>query len=44
MIQEQLPAPGPDTLILVCGPPPMCKAQENNLKSLKYTDDNVFIY
>ncbi|KAJ1460937.1 hypothetical protein M885DRAFT_433240 [Pelagophyceae sp. CCMP2097] len=37
MIQKQLPAPGPGTLVLMCGPPPMvqyaCKA---NLDKLGY--------
>jgi len=44
MISEQMPKPAADTLILVCGPPPMCKAQEGNLKALGYTDDQIFIY
>ena len=26
LVQQQLPPPGPDSLIMVCGPPPMMKA------------------
>jgi len=44
MIKDRMPPPAADTLILVCGPPPMCKGQENNLKALGYSEDSVFIY
>jgi cytochrome-b5 reductase len=44
MIRANLPGPASDTLILVCGPPPMCKFMETNLKSLNYTEDMYFIY
>jgi len=38
MIQEHLPAPGPDTLVLMCGPPPMIKfACQQNLDKLGYS-------
>ena len=39
MIRERLPAPGPETLILMCGPPPMIKfACLPNLEKLQYTE------
>ena len=40
MIASQLPAPGPDTQILMCGPPPMIKfACLPSLTKLGYTED-----
>lgn len=37
MIQECLPAPSPESLILMCGPPPMVKfACRQNLEALQY--------
>jgi cytochrome-b5 reductase len=43
MISAHLPPPGDDTLILMCGPPPMVKfACIENLKKLGYTDDMMF--
>ena len=37
MIQSHLPPPGPDTLILACGPPPMIKfAVAPNLDKLGF--------
>ena len=40
MIKEHLPPPGPDTQILMCGPPPMIKyACLPNLQKLGYTED-----
>jgi len=44
MIAEQLVGPGPETMVLICGPPPMVKAQEQNLKALKYADDSIFVF
>eukprot|EP00611_Tribonema_gayanum_P015421 TRINITY_DN2725_c0_g1_i1.p1 TRINITY_DN2725_c0_g1~~TRINITY_DN2725_c0_g1_i1.p1 ORF type:complete len:311 (-),score=73.75 TRINITY_DN2725_c0_g1_i1:123-1055(-) len=45
MIQEHLPPPGDDTLILMCGPPPMVKfACIANLEKLNYTDDMYFSF
>jgi len=51
-ISEQLPAPGPKTKILLCGPPPMITAMKANLEALKYpvpravskVDDAVFVF
>jgi len=40
MIQDHLPSPGPDTQILMCGPPPMIKfACVPNLQKLGYEED-----
>ena len=37
MIGEQLPAPGPDTMILYCGPPPFEEMMKKHLNELGYT-------
>merc|ERR1711920_961802 len=43
MIEKHLPPPGPDTLILLCGPPPMLKfACIPALEELGYTEDMYF--
>ena len=42
MIKENLPAPGPDTLIVYCGPPPFEDMMKKFLAELGYTDDMVF--
>lgn len=40
MIRSHLPAPGPDTQILMCGPPPMIKfACIPSLEKLEYAED-----
>lgn len=40
MIKEHLPPPGPDTLVLMCGPPPMVRfACKQNLDKLGYAKD-----
>ena len=45
MIKEHLPAPSEDTIILMCGPPPMIKFACNpNLDKLGYTEDMRFAY
>jgi cytochrome-b5 reductase len=44
MIQEHLPAPADDTLILICGPPPMVKFMCKNLDDLGYSQDMYFTY
>ena len=43
-IRAQLPAPGADTKILLCGPPPMCDAMEKHLAALGYTKEMIFRY
>ena len=43
MIKEQMPPPGPDTQILMCGPPPMINyACIPNLEKLGYSPDMYF--
>lgn len=45
MIAEHLPPPSPDTLILMCGPPPMINfACTPNLDKLAYGQANRFAY
>ena len=44
VIKAQLPPPGKNTLILMCGPPPMLTAMKKNLAALGYTDDMIFCY
>lgn len=42
MIQQKLPPPGPDTLILFCGPPPFVDMMSKHLKELGYADSMWF--
>lgn len=42
MMRKNLPAPGKDTLILFCGPPPFEKMMKKNLSDLGYADDMFF--
>lgn len=43
MIKDNLPPPGPDTQILMCGPPPMINyACIPNLEKLGYTADMYY--
>ncbi|KAL0978236.1 hypothetical protein UPYG_G00167830 [Umbra pygmaea] len=45
MIQEHLPAPSEDTLVLMCGPPPMIQFACNpNLDKLGYRQSQRFVY
>merc|ERR1719233_66006 len=45
MISENLPAPADDTLIIMCGPPPMINFACNpNLHKLGYPDNMRFAY
>ncbi|XP_064600681.1 NADH-cytochrome b5 reductase 3-like isoform X2 [Liolophura sinensis] len=45
MIKEHLPGPGDDTLIVMCGPPPMIKfACLPNLDKLGYSESQRFAY
>lgn len=45
MIAESLPAASDDTMILICGPPPMIKfACLPNLAELGHKDENIFCY
>eukprot|EP00456_Euglypha_rotunda_P010100 TRINITY_DN1244_c0_g1_i1.p1 TRINITY_DN1244_c0_g1~~TRINITY_DN1244_c0_g1_i1.p1 ORF type:complete len:115 (-),score=14.84 TRINITY_DN1244_c0_g1_i1:24-368(-) len=44
MIKEHLPAPSKDSIILMCGPPPMMKFMLNHMTALKYDDTQFFQY
>ena len=45
MISKNLPSPGSDTLILMCGPPPMIKfACLPALEELGYSEDMLFAF
>lgn len=44
IIKSQFPAPGPDVLILLCGPPPMVDAVNKCLDELGYTPDMRFCF
>jgi len=45
MIKEHLPPPADDTLILMCGPPPMVNfACQPNLEKLQYAPSQRFVY
>jgi len=45
MVRKHLPPPGPDTLLLVCGPPPMIKfACIPAFTELGYTEDMYFTF
>ncbi len=45
MIREHMPLPDNDTLILMCGPPPMVKfACTPNLDKVGYTNEMRFVY
>lgn len=42
MIKAQLATPGPDVLVLRCGPTPMCDAMKKHLDTLGYSEDSQF--
>jgi len=42
MLKEQMPAPGPDTLILYCGPPPFENMMKTHLSNLGYDSTMQF--
>jgi cytochrome-b5 reductase len=45
MIKSVLPAPGPDTVVLMCGPPPMVKfACKANLDALGYDKNDQLCF
>jgi len=44
MIQKHLYSPSPDTITLVCGPPPMVKSMQKNLESVDITPNQYFCY
>lgn len=45
MLKAHMPAPGAETQVLVCGPPPMVNmACLPNLEKLGYTQDNILVF
>lgn len=44
MIQDKLPGPETDCMILLCGPPPMMNFMAKNLKGLDYNEAQYEIY
>ena len=44
MIREHMPAPGEDTMILMCGPPRMILLNFPNLDKLNYSQEGRFVY
>jgi len=44
MIKAHLPPPSPESIILMCGPPPMMNFMEKNMKALDYPADNYYVY
>jgi cytochrome-b5 reductase len=43
ILRAQLPAPGPDTVIFLCGPPPMVDAIETTLKSIGHAGQAIIL-
>ena len=44
MIKEVMFPPSPDLLIVLCGPPPMCRAVKRALAADGYSDAMVYSY
>ena len=38
MLRGHLPPPGPDSVIFLCGPPPMADALETTLKAIGHSE------
>lgn len=43
ILRKQLPPPGPDTVIFLCGPPPMVDALENTLKTIGHSEQAIIL-
>ena len=43
ILKHHLPAPGPDTSVFLCGPPPMVDALEVTLKELGYPEQTIIL-
>ena len=43
ILRGQLPPPGPDTVIFLCGPPPMVDALEATLKAIGHTEQAIIL-
>jgi cytochrome-b5 reductase len=41
ILRGHLPPPGPDTVIFLCGPPPMADALEATLKAIGYSEQAI---
>jgi len=44
MLEKTMPAPGPDTSIFCCGPPPMIKSAIAKLEALGHAPDRIFCF
>jgi hypothetical protein len=42
MLQDTMPPPGEDSMVLYCGPPPFEDMMKKHLTELKYTDNMIF--
>jgi cytochrome-b5 reductase len=43
ILRKHLPAPGPETVVFLCGPPPMVSTMEETLKGLGYPEESVIL-
>jgi len=43
ILRRQLPPPGPDTVIFLCGPSPMVDALETTLKGIGYSEQSIIL-
>jgi cytochrome-b5 reductase len=43
ILRKQLPPPGPDTAVFLCGPPPMVDALEATLKGIGYSEQSIIL-
>jgi cytochrome-b5 reductase len=43
ILRAHLPSPGPDTVVFLCGPPPMVEALEETLRDFGYPEDSVIL-
>jgi len=43
LLRQRLPPPGPDTIVFLCGPPPMVEVLEGTLKDLGYPEETVIL-
>ena len=43
ILRAQLPSPGPDTVIFLCGPPPMTDALEAALKAIGHSEQAIIL-
>jgi cytochrome-b5 reductase len=44
MIQQHLPAPADDVMVLRCGPAPMNDAMAGHLNSIGYSPESLFVF